>query len=115
MADFEWHSTKAKANLAEHGVDFEVAKRVFRDPAAIRTKRGGGSSDLRATRSFLWRYRARRRCRTHHLGTQSEQAGRKSLLWSGGALNTANGMPSMRTAMSGCRPSGSPIGLASMQ
>jgi uncharacterized DUF497 family protein len=35
MADFEWDPSKAKANLAKHGVDFEVAKQVFSDPAAI--------------------------------------------------------------------------------
>jgi uncharacterized DUF497 family protein len=35
MADFEWDSAKAKRNLVKHGVDFELAKQVFSDPAAI--------------------------------------------------------------------------------
>jgi uncharacterized DUF497 family protein len=33
--DFEWDARKAAANLAKHGVDFEVAKDVFRDPARL--------------------------------------------------------------------------------
>jgi uncharacterized protein len=33
--DFEWDPKKAKANKAKHGVDFEVAKEVFRDPARL--------------------------------------------------------------------------------
>ena len=32
---FEWDSGKAKANRAKHGVDFEVAKDVFQDPARL--------------------------------------------------------------------------------
>jgi uncharacterized DUF497 family protein len=35
MPIFEWDALKAKANLAKHGVDFEVAKGVFLDPAAL--------------------------------------------------------------------------------
>jgi uncharacterized DUF497 family protein len=35
MQDFEWDPAKARANLAKHGVDFDVAKNVFLDPAAI--------------------------------------------------------------------------------
>jgi uncharacterized DUF497 family protein len=35
MADFEWDPAKANTNLLKHGVDFEVASRVFQDPAAI--------------------------------------------------------------------------------
>jgi hypothetical protein len=35
MTQFEWDPAKARANFAKHGVDFEVAKDVFRDPAAI--------------------------------------------------------------------------------
>ena len=33
--DFGWDPKKAAANLAKHGVDFEVAKDVFFDPAAL--------------------------------------------------------------------------------
>ena len=33
--EFEWDPRKAKANKAKHGVDFELAKDVFRDPARL--------------------------------------------------------------------------------
>jgi uncharacterized DUF497 family protein len=32
---FEWDDVKARANLEKHGVTFEVARRVFDDPAGI--------------------------------------------------------------------------------
>jgi uncharacterized DUF497 family protein len=32
---FEWDPVKARTNLAKHGVDFEVAKDVFLDRAAL--------------------------------------------------------------------------------
>jgi uncharacterized DUF497 family protein len=32
---FEWSKSKAKVNLAKHGVSFELAKRVFDDPFAV--------------------------------------------------------------------------------
>lgn len=32
---FEWHDAKAEANLRDHGVSFELAKTVFKDPFAI--------------------------------------------------------------------------------
>ena len=32
---FEWDDTKAAANYAAHGVTFEVARDVFKDPFAI--------------------------------------------------------------------------------
>jgi uncharacterized protein len=35
MMDFEWDSAKADANEAKHGVPFEVARRVFDDPARV--------------------------------------------------------------------------------
>ena len=35
MPIFEWDPAKAKANLAKHGVDFEVAKDVFLDRATL--------------------------------------------------------------------------------
>jgi uncharacterized DUF497 family protein len=34
-SEFEWHDAKAKANLQNHGVSFELAKTVFKDPFAI--------------------------------------------------------------------------------
>jgi uncharacterized protein len=33
--EFQWDDRKAADNLAKHGVAFEVAKEVFRDPFAI--------------------------------------------------------------------------------
>lgn len=33
--EFEWHKAKAEANLRAHGVSFDLAKTVFRDPFAI--------------------------------------------------------------------------------
>ena len=33
--EFEWDNAKAKANLRAHGISFELAKTVFKDPFAI--------------------------------------------------------------------------------
>jgi len=33
--EFEWRHAKAKANLRAHGVSFELARTVFKDPFAI--------------------------------------------------------------------------------
>ena len=33
--EFEWDDAKAAQNYADHGVTFDLAKRVFRDPFAI--------------------------------------------------------------------------------
>jgi hypothetical protein len=33
--EFEWHKAKAEANLCAHGVSFDLARTVFRDPFAI--------------------------------------------------------------------------------
>jgi uncharacterized protein len=33
--EFEWHKAKAEANLSAHGVGFDLAKTVFKDPFAI--------------------------------------------------------------------------------
>jgi uncharacterized protein len=33
--EFEWHDLKAEANLEAHGVSFQLAKTVFKDPFAI--------------------------------------------------------------------------------
>jgi uncharacterized DUF497 family protein len=35
MLDFEWDPAKAHVNLDKHGVDFQEAVAVFRDPLAI--------------------------------------------------------------------------------
>jgi uncharacterized protein len=32
---FEWDNSKAKDNFAKHGVSFELAERVFKDPFAV--------------------------------------------------------------------------------
>jgi uncharacterized protein len=33
--EFEWHDAKAEANWQAHGVSFELARTVFKDPFAI--------------------------------------------------------------------------------
>jgi uncharacterized DUF497 family protein len=33
--EFEWNSAKARANFRRHGVSFDLAKTVFKDPFAI--------------------------------------------------------------------------------
>jgi uncharacterized DUF497 family protein len=33
--EFEWHDAKAAANLQNHGVSFELAATVFKDPFAV--------------------------------------------------------------------------------
>jgi uncharacterized DUF497 family protein len=33
--EFEWHGAKAEANLRTHGVSFDLAKSVFKDPFAL--------------------------------------------------------------------------------
>jgi uncharacterized DUF497 family protein len=33
--EFEWNNAKAEANLRAHGVSFDLAKTVFKDPFAI--------------------------------------------------------------------------------
>ena len=33
--EFEWHTAKAEANLRRHGVSFDLAKTVFKDPFAV--------------------------------------------------------------------------------
>ena len=33
--EFEWHDAKAEANWQAHGVSFDLAKTVFKDPFAV--------------------------------------------------------------------------------
>ncbi|MGB7599975.1 MAG: BrnT family toxin [Candidatus Sulfotelmatobacter sp.] len=33
--EFEWHNAKAEANLRRHGVSFDLATTVFKDPFAV--------------------------------------------------------------------------------
>ena len=33
--EFEWHDAKAEANLQAHGVSFDLATTVFKDPFAV--------------------------------------------------------------------------------
>jgi len=35
LYEFEWDPVKAQANLSKHGLDFERAATVFRDPLAV--------------------------------------------------------------------------------
>jgi uncharacterized protein len=34
-SEFEWHDAKTEANLQAHGVSFDLAKTVFKDPFAV--------------------------------------------------------------------------------
>ena len=35
MLEFEWDPAKAASNLRKHGIDFDLAATVFRDPLAL--------------------------------------------------------------------------------
>ena len=35
VLEFDWHDAKADANLQSHGVSFDLAMTVFRDPFAV--------------------------------------------------------------------------------
>jgi uncharacterized DUF497 family protein len=35
VLEFEWHGAKADTNLQAHGVSFDLAKTVFKDPFAV--------------------------------------------------------------------------------
>ena len=35
LYEFDWDPVKAQANISKHGVDFERAATVFRDPLAV--------------------------------------------------------------------------------
>jgi hypothetical protein len=35
VLEFEWYEAKAEANLQTHGVSFDLAKTVFKDPFAV--------------------------------------------------------------------------------
>ena len=39
--NFEWNPAKARANLKKHGISFEAAVAVFRDPRALTVFDGG--------------------------------------------------------------------------
>jgi uncharacterized DUF497 family protein len=43
--EFEWDATKAEANRARHGIEFEEALTVFRDPLARIFEDEGHSED----------------------------------------------------------------------
>jgi uncharacterized DUF497 family protein len=38
MINFEWDPAKAEANVRKHGVTFEEAKTIFRDPFSLEIK-----------------------------------------------------------------------------
>ena len=35
MSDFEWDAAKNRANLAKHGIAFDLAQRAFLDPSRV--------------------------------------------------------------------------------
>jgi hypothetical protein len=44
---FEWDESKRRANLAEHGIDFEAAKRIFDGPVVEQIDDREGYGELR--------------------------------------------------------------------
>lgn len=44
---FEWDERKAEANLAKHGISFQIARQVFQDPAALDWFEGHENGDER--------------------------------------------------------------------
>jgi len=51
---FEWDEAKAAANLSKHGVRFEVASGVFRDPACLTEPSGEDRYGGARWRSVGW-------------------------------------------------------------
>lgn len=45
ILEFEWDARKAEANRGRHGIDFEEAMTVFRDPLAVIFEDEGHSED----------------------------------------------------------------------
>lgn len=43
---FEWDWEKARTNLSKHGVSFELASEVFKDPMALTLFDGDNTSDI---------------------------------------------------------------------
>jgi uncharacterized DUF497 family protein len=82
--DFEWDPRKAKANRDKHGVEFEVARNVFHDPARVINldDRSGDEErwqtiGLASGRVLFVVYSERdNECHPHHLGAESEAARR---------------------------------------
>jgi len=44
---FEWDPRKSESNKRKHGIDFDIAKRVFRDPLKIRDIEGDEHGEIR--------------------------------------------------------------------
>jgi uncharacterized DUF497 family protein len=65
---FEWDPAKAEANWKKHGVSFELAKEVFRDPFAI--QRADERADYAEERFVIIGWRRTRSCFQWH--TQNE-------------------------------------------
>jgi len=51
---FEWDANKAAANVRKHGVTFEVASTVFRDPRILTTADLGHSESEERWLSISW-------------------------------------------------------------
>ena len=47
MVGFEWDEEKRQRNLADHGVDFRLAARIFQDAVIEAEDRRGGYDELR--------------------------------------------------------------------
>ena len=57
--EFEWHDAKAEVNLQAHGVSFELAMTVFKDPFAIERLDDREDMARNALSSSVWRKGAR--------------------------------------------------------
>ena len=120
---YEWNARRATAKVAKHGVDFNTAKAIFFDHAALTEIDDSDPAEERWKTIGLAAGKILVVVYTepdvdghpHHLGAQSDQARRKSLLWSDSVVGLAIGTRSARTGASGgCRRS-LPTGRASMQ
>jgi len=79
--EFEWHDAKAEANLQAHGVSFDLAKTVFKDPFAV--ERLNDREDYGEQRFVIIRYGGRSGCpvcslhrtrepHSHHFRSESD-------------------------------------------
>src|SRR5438445_13393011 len=53
--EFEWNDAKAEANLRTHGVNFELARTVFKDAFAIERLDDRGTMARSVLSSLAWR------------------------------------------------------------
>jgi len=92
LYEFEWDPLKARTNFSKHGIDFERAAEVFRDPLAITIPdedhsegetrwitMGGRDRSIRARSSYFRPTCPRPGARPVHFGTQADKFGNPQL------------------------------------